>query len=164
MAHARAGKTPRERAFGVHDTSPLHDDLAQINERMLARRLDAAKGRDIPPCRPHTQSVYKRPRNDDQLPRWLKHRTLDNWTQREYVYSPGISAKCHFTLHSKFHWSPPQHGAHRTLRTKTSSSGYSTLRAFELPPSSPFASLPSSPRRSTALLTTRRLSGTEAGW
>jgi hypothetical protein len=44
-------------------------------------------------------SVYRRPRNDEQLPRWFQHRTSDNWTAPSYVYSPVSIRALHCSGH-----------------------------------------------------------------
>ena len=119
---------------------------------MSQTRFDTIRyGRDVAPCMPHTISVYKRPRNDEQLPRWLQHRCTDNWNQPTYVYSPGISGQCHFYRDSKFHWQPPVDDRTANRARLQSSSGSmgsarSSPRGFQLPVNSPFASAPSSPR------------------
>ena len=154
-AHAR-------QAFGAfaspRGVSPSRSVLS--SPRSLGSRHQATRwGRDVAPCMPHTISVYKRPRNEDQLPRWLKHRTTDNWNQPSYVYSPGISGKCHFHLDSKFHWKPPVDDRFASRATRT---GTGTPRGFQLPPDSPLASAPSSPRLRTALILSRQSSQDEA--
>ena len=92
----RDGRTPRQRVFGVfyrgdgraREVSPSRSALSSP----LSARDSVRFGRDVAPRRPHTMSVYRRPRNDEQLPRWFQHRTSDNWSAPSYVYSP---VSCH---------------------------------------------------------------------
>jgi len=147
-------------AFGAlspRSVSPSQSVLSLPRSPRLSSRHNALRlGRDVAPCTPHTISVYKRPRNDEQLPRWLKHRTADNWNLPSYLYSPGMTGKCHFYLDSKFHWKPPV-DTRDEHRERIMSRGVTrSPLGFKLPPHSPLASAPSSPRLSTALVLSRK--------
>ena len=85
-------RTPRQRVFGIFARQDAGNHLREVSPSRSALSTPRDRGlrcaRDVAPRRPHTMSVYQRPRNDEQLPRWLQHRTSDNWNQRSYVYSP----------------------------------------------------------------------------
>jgi len=84
-------RTPRQRVFGVfarRDAGKHVREVSPSRSIISTPRDPVYYARDVAPRRPHTMSVYQRPRNDEQLPRWLRHRTSDNWSPPSYVYSP----------------------------------------------------------------------------
>ena len=178
-------RTPRQRVFGVFARRDAGEHVREVSPSrsiISTPRDPVYYARDVAPRRPHTMSVYQRPRNDEQLPRWLRHRTSDNWSPPSYVYSPvrggvragaslplrpgtqadrhrtagsqGISAKCHFAVSSPFHWQPPPRPV--SLSPLCAPMGPSTPRGFDVPLSSPFASAHSSPRLRSAWAASRQ--------
>lgn len=89
----REGRTARQRVFGVFERGDKRLREVSSSRSALSSPSRSARealrfGRDVAPRRPHTMSVYQRPRNSEQTPRWFQHRTSDNWNQKSYVYSP----------------------------------------------------------------------------
>lgn len=152
------GRTLRHKEFGVVASPRRHHQ-----EGGVSPRVSALSSRDCDALRARRSSLHAayhqhlQTPSDDQLPRWLKHCTSDNWNSPSYVYSPGISAKCHFRIDSKFHWKPPVDDRAINRARLTSSCGsiefaHSLPRRFDLPLYSFFASAPSSPRLHAALM------------
>jgi len=130
----------------------------------LSRYTCTRYGRDVAPRTPHTISAHTREPNAAQLPRWLKPEPIggDNWNQRSYVRTAGVSAKCHFEFphpHTKLRWAPPADDGATMKRRMTWSScapREGSPRGFRLSSLQPLASAPSSPRMYSAWLETRK--------